>query len=307
MSVIGDVLVGLDGSPEAAAALRWAGRFASAIGSHLVLVHGWERGGALLGEEARHPTVDAMEADVCASLRELAGRELDDGALVADCRAVRGEIPSRLAKEARRIGADLVVVGSHGAGGARRRLLGSVSGRLVERPAHPVVIVPPSAPPVPFPGGPIVVGADGTPASSRAMRWAAQVAAAAGSRVVAVHAFESPVTDPSAAEARSLLDEVHERLQVEWCSWLAAAGVPFDPVVIDRDARDAIRATADDVQPACVVVGSRGLGLIAQQLLGSVTSHLVREMEWPTVVIPAPQDCPVWPPAAPDGGGAATR
>jgi nucleotide-binding universal stress UspA family protein len=48
-----------------------------------------------------------------------------------------------LLQEAERIGADVVVVASHGRTGIKRTLMGSVSSLLVERASRPVLVIHP--------------------------------------------------------------------------------------------------------------------------------------------------------------------
>ncbi|OYV35266.1 MAG: universal stress protein UspA [Thiomonas sp. 20-64-5] len=50
-------------------------------------------------------------------------------------------VPDVILSEARRWGADLIVVGSHGRGGVRRMILGSVAEGVAQRSTVPVLIV----------------------------------------------------------------------------------------------------------------------------------------------------------------------
>jgi len=87
---------------------------------------------------------------------------------------------------------------------------------------------------------------------------------------------------------------VQQRLEEEWCAPLRAAGAQHRAVVTSGPAALALIRAADDVRPAAIVLGSRGLGALSRRLLGSVTDRLLRESAWPTVVIPSPRDCVVW-------------
>lgn len=210
------------------------------------------------------------------------------------CRALRGSAPGALLKEAERLGATLIVVGARGEGGARRVLLGSVTRGLTERPSEAVAIIPELDGDA-FGRRSMVVGVDGSDGSARAVRWAAESAQRAGAEVVAVHAFEAPISDATRAEVRSLLAEARARVEEEWCAPLRHADVAHRAVVEPGRADLVVGRVADSVRPGCIVAGTRGLGPISQQVLGSVTHRLVRESEWPVVVIPAPADRPTWP------------
>lgn len=295
---MGHVLVGVDGSRQAAAALRWAAWFATATGRALHVAHAWQHGQRLeplLTDTAEAGDPAGIEEGVRERLRALVAEELGDGAPVRSHLALRGEVAAALSKEARRLEAALLVVGARGAGGALRSLLGSVSRELTECPTEAVAVVPDEAV-VPEPGAPwsLVVGVDGSHGSARAVRWAAASAHRGGGEVVAVHAVEPPTSDLSPRELDGVTAEMEQRLSQEWCAPLRDLGVAHAARVDRGGAELVITRAAEAVAPAAVVVGSRGLGPVSQRLLGSVSAALVRELAWPTVVVPAPRDCVVW-------------
>ncbi len=293
---MGTILVGLDGSSQSIAALRWAAWFAATTERELYVAHAWQRGskhGQLASAGTGVLDAEDLEDTVRDRLRAIVDQELDDAAVVTGYRLLRGDIATSLLAEAQGDQAMLIVVGSRGAGGALRAVLGSVSRRLTECPGRSVVIVPDEVRPPQQGPWSIVVGVDGSTASSRAVRWAAS-AAQHGGRVVAVHAVEPAVLDMTRSERETTLQEMHRRLDEEWCAPLRGAGVAYEALVDLGEPREVIARVADEVRPACVATGSRGLGSLSQRFLGSVTSNLVRELDWPTVVIPAPRDCPTW-------------
>jgi len=57
-----------------------------------------------------------------------------------------GDPPDEITSYARRVGADLIVVGTHGRTGIRRALLGSVAEQVVRRARSPVLVVPGRSP-----------------------------------------------------------------------------------------------------------------------------------------------------------------
>jgi len=60
----------------------------------------------------------------------------------AERRVIPGDAADRILEEARREGADLIVVGSRGRGAVRSALLGSVSTSVAREAPCPVVLVP---------------------------------------------------------------------------------------------------------------------------------------------------------------------
>lgn len=141
------VVVGVDGSPHARAALREAVRQAELSGGSLTAVLAWEMP-SIFGQfppppapGAQHPTFqERAEMRLDDLLREALGA--DPGALPAPRlrqRAVQGDPTTVLLDAAK--DADLLVVGSRGYGGFRGLLLGSVSQHLSQYAPCSVLIV----------------------------------------------------------------------------------------------------------------------------------------------------------------------
>lgn len=292
-----DVVVAVDGSPESAHALRWAAWFTGATARPLHLVHAWQRRGPIVASlRVTSDDADVVEAAVCDRLRAIAVEAIGDADRVASCTALRGDIADAIAKHAARADAGLIVTGTHGAGGARRALLGSVARRLTEFPTRAVAVVPHDDDLPEGPAWSMVVGTDGSTGAARAVRWAGRVAREGAGELVVVHTLEPPVPDPTGAEVAFLRDEAATRLDQEWCAPLRELGVVHRTAVETGRVADALRTAADAVRPTAVVTGSRGLSGWSKRALGSVTHDLVRKLDWPTVVIPAPRDAVVWTP-----------
>lgn len=134
------VVVGVDGSPGAVAALRWAADEARLRDATLRLVTAWSFSPFALLPGASPPSSEAELVDrarhVQAGAVEAAGNTdaLDVEKLVED-----GPPVECLVAEAK--DADLLVVGARGLGGFERLLLGSVSQQLAHHAPCPVVIV----------------------------------------------------------------------------------------------------------------------------------------------------------------------
>ncbi|MFT3855475.1 MAG: universal stress protein [Ilumatobacteraceae bacterium] len=131
----GRIVVGDDGSPNAAAALRWALGFA-APGTTIEVVHSFPLAPWLSADTVRERHPDEVE-DAERTFREaLAGIDPDGRATPAFTLA-----DPRLALVEAAAGADLLVVGKRGRGGLPA-LLGSVSTYVLQTPPCPTVVVP---------------------------------------------------------------------------------------------------------------------------------------------------------------------
>jgi nucleotide-binding universal stress UspA family protein len=141
----GTVVVGIDGSPHADAALRWALDEARRRSAALTVVHTYPApltGGPLSAMQADSPALGEAAARLTTTAIAAAGASgVETTALV-----VCGSAAGALVEAGDR--ADLVVVGSRGRGAVSRLLLGSVATQVVQHARGPVVVVPsPTAPP----------------------------------------------------------------------------------------------------------------------------------------------------------------
>ncbi len=136
------ILVGDDGSAGAAEAIAFSAALAAPLGAEVVVVEAYspldELGTAI-------PPVDfgELEAKARERLESQRARVLRDRGITH--RAILVEDPDAigvLARTAIDVGADLVVVGSHGRTGWRERILGSVATKLPHEVSCPVTIVP---------------------------------------------------------------------------------------------------------------------------------------------------------------------
>lgn len=133
----GRIVVGVDGSKPAMAALDWATDLADSASAELVVVHAWEYSKPDAHESPEGH--DRAEIDAALVLEEAVARSRERG-----LGPVRGELveasPS-VALVALAEQADLVVVGSRGRGGLRSMLFGSVAHSVAQHSPRPTVVV----------------------------------------------------------------------------------------------------------------------------------------------------------------------
>ena len=137
------ILVGADGSDDSQHALVWAAKEAAIRHTSLTVltvhqaVHGWA--GTLYFQEDETLTQKAAEAARAETDKVLAGLG-DSRPESVTVKAVHGYPAEELIKAG--ADADMIVLGSRGAGGWARALLGSVSSQVVQHATAPVVIMP---------------------------------------------------------------------------------------------------------------------------------------------------------------------
>ena len=281
------IVVGVDGSAPSDAALAWAGAEAALRGSELVAVH------AL----AVRPVVAPLPQDGEAGPGrfEAAARRILDEALARTpapdgvptrTRVLEG--PPAAALVAESAGADLLVLGTRGHGGLPGLLLGSTGYGCLHLCPCPVVLLhgPDTAG---TPGGPVVVGVDGSPGSLEALTWAVAEAGRRDAKVHAVMAWRDPYTvigpPPPTWVAGESLHRLEEVLagSVEQAVHSAAGPVPVAREVRSGSAVDVLTDAARGA--ALLVVGSRGRSPARAAFLGSVSQRCVQSAPAPVVVV----------------------
>jgi len=145
-----DILVPLDGSTAAEAALPLASELATALGASITLIRTiptgwWTAGSGMYASGMSTGTPDlitAVENDARAYLEATAVNLRTTGVEVRTSLALFRAPDLQVEEEAAGCMAPLVVMTSHGRSGVRRTLLGSVTDRIVRSATTPVVVVP---------------------------------------------------------------------------------------------------------------------------------------------------------------------
>ena len=138
------IVVGVDGSDESDAALKWAAKLASALGAEVVAVHAIPP-----PAYASYPYEFSIPVEYDAEWREMVKSTFED----RWCEPLRqagvkfktvledGRPAGVICDVADRSGAELVVAGRRGRGGVAELLLGSVSRELSHHSHRPVVLI----------------------------------------------------------------------------------------------------------------------------------------------------------------------
>jgi nucleotide-binding universal stress UspA family protein len=142
------ILVAVDGSPAGGKGLREAIRLAKAEGAKLFIVH-------VVDEFQAFAALDGMVAaaglDLVPALREGGKRVLAKAKTTAEKAGlpaktilremIGGPAAYPIVREARKVRADLIVLGTHGRRGVRRLVLGSDAEQVVRTASVPVLLV----------------------------------------------------------------------------------------------------------------------------------------------------------------------
>ena len=277
------VIVGIDGSPASRLALEWALDKEKQLG-RVRTVTAYSVG-PLFDGFGMAPTA-AYDLEVfreSADARALSLLSATDPSLVSRHRTVQGSAGHTLVEAAE--GADLLVVGCRTRNALAEALLGSTGSYCVKHSKVPVVLVPSDRPPAGL--SRLVVGVDGSPNASAALRWALDNVEPGGTVVVMttfmriVHAFG--VTSPPDSELIAELTAVAQKAVQE----VATAEEIEHTIEVDAhigDPRLELRQAAQHAD--ALVIGARGHRGVAHLLLGSTTTSLAHHPTSVTVVVP---------------------
>jgi nucleotide-binding universal stress UspA family protein len=186
------------------------------------------------------------------------------------------------------LGADLIVVGSHGLSGPKRFMLGSVSDRVYEYSSCSVLVVKPcprreaGMPPFPTTGEPwrILLAFDDSPPARKAVQLCARLPLPKASRIEAVTVMPM---------IRMYRQDIRQQLSWVWqqkkeaaemaLAWVAAQIDRHDievttRLVEDPDVSQALLDAATELGTDLVVVGNKGRSAFERFLLGSVTARI---------------------------------
>ncbi len=279
------IVVGYDGSADAEAALQWAAWETRTSPEPLTVLLAWDRRhlppalARAVEEEGEQATEEAARRVLHSAVERVAGRR--GVAEIVEKFEHAGAARSLLQAGA---GADMLVLGLHGANRKQRLLAGSVTDICLHTAAVTTVVVRAGRLEQ---TGPVVVGVDGSAASIQALRVAAQRARARKAALRVVHAW-TPVPsiyagnnglDESVFEkaARVLLDDCLDQVRQETLD-LRVESV----LAKEGPARALLRQSAG---ASLLVVGSHGHGTLTEMLLGSVSHHCVHHAACPVAVV----------------------
>jgi nucleotide-binding universal stress UspA family protein len=205
-----------------------------------------------------------------------------------------GDPAAEILRAAAEVGADLIVLASHGRGAMGRAIFGSVADRIARSAPVPVMIIRPLDAPieiVPLEVRRIVAPLDGSELAAEALPVAAGLAWRLGAPVLLVRAVDSTPGVPPFPEtfalqeeelerleghAREELEAIEQRLNEQGISTqsVARAGWPYDVI------------TSEIVDGDLIVMTSHGRGGVRRWLIGSVAEKLVRGGPVPVLLVP---------------------
>lgn len=277
------IVVTLDGSALSQKAVPLASIFALALDRPLILLH-------VLDPEAHKDEAERERAreQWLTYARELAeGRGLawDEIACVTRTGNAADEILDYVSAD------DMVVLASHGRGGFRATVTGSVSNKVIRSASCPVVFVPGNCS---EPGAAVrqlIVALDGSAAAESALDAAREMAGALDAGIILVGAYKAPPPVSGLDILYYTPEELLPELRAECERYLRDAARPSEQIhAVEGEAAAVLVEAAESTEGSLLVLATRGRGLAKRVVLGSVTETVMRSSSRPLLVVPAKRE-----------------
>jgi len=193
------------------------------------------------------------------------------------------------------LGADLLVVGTHGRSGVGHMFLGSITEKVIRKAGCPTLVVPPRASKVsadsPVSITRILCPIDFSESSMKALARARAMGKEEGARVtviavvdVARELRDSAMFPGVDVEALTRAAETETRRRI---SELCDEGTrTIDAVVVAGSPAEEILKRAADDSTDLIVMGVHGRGAVDLRLFGSTTHQVIRSARCPVLIIP---------------------
>jgi len=284
------VVVGLDRSPQAWAAVEYAAALAERHRQPLLLLHAYEP-----SQFAVRSTV-GWSPDTDGVLRNVAERLVADvsdvvtglnDSIELQTRLEPGSATEKLLAESQR--ATAVVLGSRGTGGFVDLLLGSTTLHVAAHARCPVIAVP-APDEEAFARRGVVVGVDGSAVSEAAIRYAFEAAADISEPLTALHAWYDVTRTGTGRMTPLGYDpaEVHEEERLALAESVAGWQEKFPEVEVHQKValgHPVATLVRRSREARLLVVGCRGRGSVRSALLGSVSHGVLHHATVPVAVV----------------------
>ncbi len=296
------LLVPLDGSEFSERTLPIAGGLARATGAALHVAHvhvshtpdhflsntQFHYEGLDLGEyDSRHREEEQTYLD------QVRIRLSEVGAEAVDLALLEGHVADGIAEYAESIGADMILMTTHGYSGVNRLWLGSVTDALIHDTTLPILVLHPGQnghlPPDVSELHRILLPLDMSGLAEAILEPAAELALATGAGLTLLHVASASgvfgvrllpllpdALTPEMERAQDYLERVAERLR--------SHGLDVGVEVVNDTPAHGIVETAKRLDSDCIALATHGYGGVKRALLGSVADQVLRRTSLPLLI-----------------------
>jgi nucleotide-binding universal stress UspA family protein len=260
------LLVAVDLSPSSANTIKTAAELANRSGATLVVVHVLNPA-LMLPTETRANVKETLNAwmEPCMKKETRFAVEVAEGNVVEEV--------SRLARKHR---ADLLVIGTHAAGGAAKFVFGSTGEALFREMGIPVLTIGPHIHACGERFSSILLPTDLEPHSLRAAQYAVALAEESNGNLTLLHIPEKG-EEKDAFGNRQRMEQLVPEDATLWCkpSFKIASGDPVDTIL----------ESAREVKADLIVLGVTHSRPLSEHASWSIASKVVRHAECPVLTV----------------------
>jgi nucleotide-binding universal stress UspA family protein len=277
------IVVPLDGSKNAELALPAAEALSRLYDAPIAFVHALH--GEYVESAADRAAAEKIFADYVASLAS--SRAIDASSYTsAVIEGPPAEGVLRFAEHAL-----FIVLASHGRGGVRAAIMGSVADKIVRGSEIPIVLVPVSGTGTALDQRPILVAVDGSKEAEEGLRLAREIAARAKRGLALLRAYDTapPIYVDFAFYPADFAGTLEEAAR----DYVKGVGLPGETTLVAQGRADAaIEEAAESIDAGLVVMTTQGMGLAKRIALGSTTDRVMRSLKRPLLIVPAGSGAP---------------
>jgi nucleotide-binding universal stress UspA family protein len=292
------ILVPLDGSTRAERAIPWADELAGALKAQVNLLH------------VVNPNDPTLEETLHSATPELVEKESEAGYLALEAAAGQltrvpparrivlvGEPAATINAHAHEIGADLIVMSSHGRGDVQRAFLGSVADEVIRESRVPVLVIRDGVPSPPSQVlKKVLVPLDGSELSEAILSYVTPLAQTLGWNLtlfwqvdlpppaLPVHGALVPLSY-AAGEGRSDMVEYLERVKAD----IEAKGIPAEVQVWFGNRAESIVQYAEGEHFDLIAMSTHGRSGFGRWLRGSITDYVLTHAAVPVLSVRPPK------------------
>lgn len=285
------IVIGTTLTPGSEGIVRTGAAVARALGASPWLIHAFappafpSELGALdsrwIEEQTQELRQRLLRQAAQTGLAELPGFVPDQACLVL------GAPHHEITELARRIRADLIVVGASEAGAIHRAFLGSTADRVVRKAPCPILVVRSETA---FPPAQALIPVDLSPASANALRWGRSFLRRIGGEAPAETTTLFVLNPLEVAGSLQFTESQVTRFARDEMSRFVAENAPRDAAlscrVVTGYPREEILFAASEQQADLLILGTHGRSGLERMMIGSVAMQVLERAACNIVVVP---------------------
>ena len=285
------ILVPLDGSELAEAALPPALAFAEALSADVVLLRVAVPLAIKLDPFLYQSVIDRGEMVAETYLSSIQSRPLFSSVCL-EGEIVVGKAAESIIDYAQKNEIDLIVMSSHGRSGISRWVYGSVADKILYHATCATAVIHPQVETIPFTHKRILVPLDGSPLAECALKPALKLAQAVSAELILLRVTFMPLIPPGPVPGWPGTEVVMDEDEQEAEAYLQRVrdSLPDTPIqlhvhISTSSVAESIIDMADELQVDLIVMSSHGRSGLSRWVFGSETEKTLRGAHCTTLVI----------------------